>query len=105
MEEASRTTSGLMNLMYASRSWRFHARSAAIRSSTGSGGGGCSDISLRPLLRQAFGGSTSVVDVEVGRHATDQAVVPHADRGFAPSYVLLAASRAGSLVDHGKGDA
>jgi len=63
---------------------------------------------LSPLLSEAFGGSTGLVDVEERRYARDRALVPYAYISFLPLDVTTAAaraSRAGSLADQGKDDA
>src|SRR5450631_2062155 len=64
--------------MYASTSPRLAASAICNKSSLRSGVVDSSDIS--PLLSEAFGGCTGLVDVEVGRLPLDDALRPHHDR-------------------------
>src|SRR5271157_3422244 len=105
IEEASMTTSGLMKLMNASKSRRSNARNAAIISSTGSVGAGCSDISLRPFLDKPFGGSTRLIDVVVAGATHDHAAHPCVDLRDPVSNVTLAACRAALLDEDAERDA
>src|SRR5271165_5879271 len=102
MEEASRTTSGLIKLMNASKSRRSNVRNAAIRSSTGSGCPGCSDISLRPCLGEAFGGNTSLADVGARHDAHAHARFPNERKGQRFMHSARAPGRAAMKADHRK---
>jgi hypothetical protein len=70
---------------------RASARSSGVVASSATG----------PLLREAFGGSTGLVDL-VDRKARDQASYPDEDPSLALSKVTGAASRTTVLNDHGK---
>src|SRR3954453_16478187 len=70
---------------------RASARSSGVVASSATG----------PLLREAFGGSTGLVDL-VDRKAHDQASYPDEDPSLALSKVTGAARRTTVLNDHGK---
>src|SRR6266566_1887112 len=60
------------------RSWTSSASNCLRTSSTRSGVVD-SDIGLRPRLGEAFGGSTGLGDVGIGRSSHDQALFPNGD--------------------------
>src|SRR5438128_772219 len=88
--------------MIASMSWRLPASNACCVSSTRSGVVDSSPITS-PFLGEAFGGSTSLVDVHVVGLPLDQAFPPNRHARKTESDLGAAAPNTASCDDHGEG--
>src|SRR2546422_7634236 len=99
----SRTASTAKLLITASISRRF-AASNCLRTSSTRSWVVDSDIGLRPLLGEAFGGNTGLIDVAIAGRSHDNVLRPYEDACLAQPNPARASGRTGAVTEDGKND-